>query len=393
MELLFYITCFFPFVKWLGIGGSSDVQPYCLIVTILFLIYYTVAGKKIVINRGIFNFYKVVVLGIFVGLAATLITGGSLTRSVRYLATYMSVILISLFAYLICKKNKGFDEQQIKIVINVYLVVGIIQRFWGDFLYVFIANARTTENRGVVGLASEPSFYGYTCIFLMILALDFKKNKVFYLVNLLFQICLLAKSSVTILYLGIFCGLLFLCSMKKISIKQILLIVLVVVLAIVGGKYYISTNSGQRIAFFINTFISQGNIKNAIKQLLGDYSVAVRVNDIRVCLEGFIHNFGIPNGFDTRKISSGYGSLILSMGWIGVAIIGYIFGFAKKAYVGKMGMVMAMFLSIIMFSAIQLANPPFAFLIGYFVYLGETGPREFVRRNRNNNEELVDVGE
>lgn len=372
MKTLFYITCFFPFIKWLEISGNSDLQPWCLLVTFSLVFYYGITGKKITISRKIFNFYKVIVMGIVIGLIVTiLINGFQISRSVRYLATYISLILISAFAYLFCKEDKGFDERKIKIIINIYLIVGIIQRFQKDFLYDFIANARTSENRGVVSLTSEPSFYGYMCIFFMFFVFDFKSNRNIYILNILFQICLLAKSSITILYLGIFGILLVIFNIKKINLKKVVVLVSLFGIVIVVGRYYLAINGGQRIAFFINTLISQNSINNAVNILLNDYSVSVRVNDIKVCLTGFMEYYGIPHGFETRKISSGYGALIFSMGWIGIIIIGFIFEFCRKAYKGQFSKILPLFLTIIMFSAIQLSNPVFSFLIGYFMFLDE----------------------
>jgi len=381
METLFYIVCFFPFINWIGIGGSSDIQPYCMIITFFLLIQYGLE-KKIILNRKIANFYAVVVLGIVCGLIATVVTSGfEFSTSIRYLATYISLILVSCYTYLICKNNEGFDEKKIKIVINIYLVVGIIQLFQREFLYGIISNARTTGNRGVVSLTSEPSFYGYMCVFFMILVLDFKKNRNLYIINLLLQICFIAKSSITILYLVIFIFLMVLFSLKKINIKGIVIAIMVMVGGAAVGYYYIINKSGQRMAFFINTILSQGSIKDVVSVLLSDYSVSVRVNDIKVCLEGFIEWFGIPQGFDTRKISSGYGSLILSMGWIGVIVISHIYIFCITAYDGLKKKVLPIFITIIMFSAIQVANPVFAFLIGYFMFLADK--RKMIEKNEN----------
>ena len=312
----------------------------------------------------------------------TVITAGlELSTSIRYLATYISLILVSCFTYLICKENEGFEEGRIKKVINIYLIVGIIQLFQTNFLHGIVSNARTTGNRGVISLASEPSFYGYMCIFFLILALDFKKNRNIYIINLLFQICFLAKSSITMLYIVIFIFLVALFSIRKIKVKSFIVILGVIFVGIAVGYYYVTNNSGQRIAFFINTLLSQRSIEDAMNILSRDYSVAVRTNDIKVCLEGFVEWFGIPRGFYTRKVSSGYGSLIVTMGWIGVIIISCIFRYCRMAYNGLLKKVLPLFLTIIMFSAIQVANPVFQFLIGYFMYLSER--RKLTKENES----------
>lgn len=371
METLFYIVCFFPFVNWLGIAGNSDIQPYCMIITFLLLAYYGMK-QKIVLSRSVVSFYVLIIIGMISALAMTLIIDGLVVaRIIRYLATYISLILVSGFTYLICKENEGFEESKIKKIINIYFIVGFIQLFYGNFLYGIVANARTTGNRGVPSLTSEPSFYGYMCIFFLILVLHFKKNRNIYIINLLLQVCFLAKSPITILYIAIFVFLVILFSIKKIDIKRFLVILGLIVVGVIVGYYYITNNSGQRIAFFINTLTSGRSIEEVGNILLRDYSVAVRVNDIKVCLVGFAEMFGVPYGFDTRKISSGYGSLILTMGWIGVVIVCCIFNYCRKSYDGLLKKILPLFLTMIMFSAIQVANPVFQFLIGYFMYLSE----------------------
>lgn len=69
-------------------------------------------------------------------------------------------------SYIYCQQDKGFNENKIKKIINIYLIVGIIQKFgYRQFAYELLGNARTTVNRGVISLTSEPSFYGYMCVF------------------------------------------------------------------------------------------------------------------------------------------------------------------------------------------------------------------------------------
>lgn len=371
MELLFYVFCFFPFVKWFGIGGESDVQVYGMIFSVIYIVYY---GMKSTINvsKKIFGLYIWIGVGLVIGSASSMVGGGlDLGLSLRYFATYLGLISISLAAYLISKKEGGIKELRIKIIINCYLVVGLIQRLlFREFAYDVVANARTTSNRGVISLCSEPSFYGYMCIFFMILALDFKKDKLFYIINLLFQIIFIAKSAVTMLYLLIFVGVFFICSLNKFSLKKVLLIIGIIV-AIVAISYYFLTskNSNQRIAYFIKTIITQKNVSSIIHALGNDTSVYIRFTDIWICIKGFVIRYGLPYGFNTKKISSGYGSLIYTMGWIGVAIIYKIANICYGAFPSsKLKRTLPFFLAIIMFSAIQLSNPAFAFLVGYFAY-------------------------
>lgn len=73
-EVLFYILCFFPFISLQG-SDSSDVQPYCLIYTIIMFIVICMK-EKICMDKKMYALYRVIILGILVGCAATIIWDG-----------------------------------------------------------------------------------------------------------------------------------------------------------------------------------------------------------------------------------------------------------------------------------------------------------------------------
>lgn len=379
MEIIFYFTCFFSFIKWFGIGNySSDIQPYCMIFAILIIARLSIK-EKLLINIKLWNLYMWICVAMGVATIFTIIDG-TFSGVLRYIATYVSLIAISYCSYYFCKRNNGIKEKYIKIIINAYLVVGIIQYFVNrTFLYSFVSNARTTSNRGVISLASEPSFYGYVCIFLLILVLDFKENKKFYSINLLIQILFLAKSSVTFLYLVIFFAVWGIYILKNVN-KKYLFIFLGAFIGLAGVCYYFfnsESNSSQRIVYMLKAVMNRD-----FKLLLNDTSISIRLGDIRLCLEGFIDRLGIPKGFATKKISSGFGSILYTMGWFGIIVILKIFTIIKGAFSDYRKVVMPIFLTIIMFSAIQVSSPIFAFLIGYFVFLG-TKKDLFLKNNPN----------
>ncbi len=374
MKIIFYLVCFFPFVDWFRLGGGTDVQPYSLIVSFLFILNYGMI-RKIKLNKKIVRFYVLIIVGLIIGTIFTIfIDGFKFDNTLRFYATYISLICVSLYSYLLCKKIDGFDEKIIKAVINIYLIVGIIQKYINSrFLYEIVSNARTSSSRGVVSLASEPSFYGYMCIFFLIYAWNLKKNKWFYVANLIFQILFISKSAITLLYLAILFGIWFMRYISKLSLKKIsLLIACISVILIVG--YYMLTSSafeGQRIVFLIRTLLTSRNIPDAIYILLNDQSIWERWNAIFICVKGFVTSLGIPQGFAVGKISSGFGTMLLTMGWFGLLIIIEVFRIIRNAYTGDERKIIPLFLIIIMFSAIQVSNPIFSFTLGYYMYINE----------------------
>lgn len=372
MKILFYLVCFFPFLDFLKIGLGTDVQPYALVVSIILLILYGIKNK-IQINRKIVEFYLLIIGGIFAGTIITVLFYGiSNEKILNHYATYISLITISFYSYLLCKQNDGIDEKLVKWTINVYLLVGIIQKYFNPtFGYEFISNARTTAKRGVVGLASEPSFYGYCCIFFLILVLNFKKERLIYVINLLFQIIFLAKSALTMVYLVILAGLIFVQYIKKLNKKRVYMILGSALLLGIICWWVLNSreNDGQRITWLLQQILSG---KNILRILESDRSMWRRVEYITESLKGFLKAVGIPNGFYKVAEASGYGSLLFTLGWFGAGIIIYIFNFTKNAYTEMLKRnVIPIFISIIMFATIQVSNPPFIFLLGYFMFLSE----------------------
>ena len=77
----------------------------------------------------------------------------------------------------------------------------------------------------------------------------------------------------------------------------------------------------------------------------------------------------MPHGFSAGKMSSGYGSMIYTMGWIGVLIIISVFNILRKTYVGEVYLrAIPIFLTIILFSSIQISVPLFGFILALSSY-------------------------
>lgn len=374
IEILFYIVCFFPFVVLGGLSNGSDTQPYCLLISVP-LSFFFIIKNSLKINLNAIFLYITIGIGIIIGIFIPAIYGINISSCFRYIATYIGMICISYVSYSLCKMKKNYNEKLIKIIINIWGMVGIIQLFFfRNFAYRIVANPRTSDNRGVISLASEPSYYGAVCVLMLLLVFDFKKNKFFYQINLLVQILFIAKSSVSVVYLLCFCSLYLIYSLYKRNAKHIFVLACILTVAfLILYRVVGNTGNGQRITMFAEILFKSENLNKALKMILSEKSVSIRWNDIIFCLKGFAEYLGLPHGFATRIISSGYGSVIYTMGWIGVLCIIQIYFIVKKAYIGQKKYetkVLPLFITIIMFSNIQLANPIFPFMVGYYLYRG-----------------------
>lgn len=373
IDIIFYIVVFFPFVKLLALNlaTGNGIQLYSL----FFMLFFCVLNfmqKKLKLSKELLHLYLGITISIVISMFFSYPTDSSQYFLImRYIAIYVSVILSSCVSYYFIRKNGGIDEKKIKVVINIYLLVGLIQKFVNrNFLYFLIGFHRTSDSRGEIGLTAEPSYYGYMCVFFMILSFEFQKGKKIYFCNALFQLIFLAKSSIGILYMVIWAILYVIYYMKRLSIKGIIITV-VAILGVVGGGYYILHSpffEGQRIVYFLNILLQSNGWDDMLENLSADGSTMTRFNEIAKCFIGFIENRGLPNGLNSEVVQSGYGSFIYPLGFLGFIIIGRIFIIMRNGYKGINRFVIPFFWSIIMFSLIQISNPVVGYLIGMCSY-------------------------
>lgn len=360
----FLLFSFFPFIQFFDFG--TDLQPYALVTAILYAIYNFVINDRLTLKLSAFQ-WRIS----FIAIAGILIVGilsDNAFGGFRDALAYMTILFVSYSGYVSFRKI-GTCEKLLKFVIWMYFVVAFIQKyFYSAFFYEIISGHRTSGNRGTPSMTSEPSFYGYTCIFLIFFASDFSKRRLFYIFLLLIQIIIFAKSAVTLLYLLIFAVLLGFNKLKTIDFAKILKILTIFVAGCFVFYLWIKNDSGSRISYLV-LFMMQKEMGLTDKVMYlyqTDESIFIRVNDIAICFETFIKSWGLPQG-STSRISSGYGSMLIEIGWLGIFMIVYAFKEVKQAY-GKLGFVIAATMTFMMFSSVQLSSPLLSLFYGYCMY-------------------------
>lgn len=373
LELICYIVIFFPFVKLLGINLATGdgIQLYSFFFMMMLSVFIC-KKKHFKIPKSLAVLYFWIYMSVVISMLFSYPRDGrDIFLVARYVAIYSSVITATYVGYFFIKQNGGIDEKKIKIFINIYFIVGVIQKFVNrNFMYFILANHRTSESRGVISVTSEPSYYAYMCIFFMILALEFKRQKEVYFFNALFQLIFLARSSIGVLYLMIWGMLCVLYCLRYINVKR-LCIMSVFSLITIGIVYYLlhsSAFSGQRLVFFLNILLENGSVEEKLDILLSDGSTFIRFTEIQKCIVGFFENLGLPNGLNTEVIQSGYGTFLYPLGIFGGVIIAIIFNIFCKGTKGMNRFVVPIFLTIIMFSLIQISNPLFGYLVALYVW-------------------------
>ena len=385
---VFYFFVFFSYIQILPIPLPipTDTQPYALLISIF--IFLVVKNKKMPIETAILIFpFLFSILLLF-------ISKFNFT-SIRSISNYASLFFISFATYNILRIQKGFSGSFLKKVIYIWFIVGFIQTFfYSDFLVSLLSRGLGTAGsggRGVLGLSPEPTFYGITCIFLLLLTyfnFDINKNKLL-IVLLIIQILIFAKSSMAALFLVVFATyyvLIYFFNLKKLFVFSVII-------------------SGFAISYKLLTFFDLFSFKQTRMYklailfiespsliILEDEGSYDRFFHILYSFAGFFQNYFLPHGFtlsvedknsilpqygeniswssEGARIMSGYGAALFELGFVGLLIPLSLnlslYKFYKNDF--KKFLLFSLFLNTILLTAIPLALPIIGFLIGYLLY-------------------------
>lgn len=352
------LVCF-PFV---GVNViNSDTQPWALLMAIAIVgCYWLFAGvwySNIYTNLLLMFLMYCMVVGI-----CSIPNMTSITSLVRSGANYATVFFVTIATYYVMKAQNGLKEKWIKLATWIWFIVGFVQKYiYSEFGYALLSHARTRENRGVISLASEPSFYGYMCIFLAILAIDFRKYRAFYLLLDFIQIVVFAGSAVSAVYLAVFAVAYVLVSVARGEAKGYFVLVSLIGL----GMFLYEEIPWIKDRFPNRIFQILYNICYNRNTLLMDDSISARFEDIINSFKGLVEWWGLPHGFSSTRIMSGYGAMGYELGIVGIAVTILFLAIMVNH---KNDIFVAIGITIMLFSAVQLANPLFSFYIGYCMY-------------------------
>lgn len=388
LYFVFLFAVFFPFVRVAPVG--SDVQPSAVALAAL-LVLGSTAGR---LPRVIAPLFVVMVGSVFIAIPT-----GMSGVAVRGLANYFSLFLISFATYALLKSEGGLSRGFLKSTVWAWFVAGLAQTFvWRGAFTQLLSNARTTADRGVVGLAPEPTSYGIHCMLLMLLVGDAFTGRTRLLLRgaLLIQILLFARSSMTILFLIVW-GLLHLATRagarRALIVGGSALAVFIVVLRVLVDLA--EKTKGIRVLELARLVVTTPSLI-----LVRDNSISDRVAAITFSFMGAAQHWLIPHGFAAwsqyilemgprmaryipyytvgDRIMSGYGAAIYELGFLGLVIpIVVTRSIALRYRDDRAKLVtIAVLLNLLLLTAIPLAYPPVAFLIGYFCYHGICRPSD-----------------
>ena len=348
------------------------MQPYALLVALpLFFAF------KVKINKLQLSLFFLLVLAFLVFLV-----GGISLITIRSFFNYASLFFISYVAFKVLRSKVVNFEFLLKSFILVWFFVGFLQVFYKkSFLTFLVSSARTTADRGVTGLAPEPTFYGIVMIFFIIFLLQMNlSNKKFYIFLCVFSIIFFAKSSMAVLFLAI---MFFLYVVTHASLKCLLIAFLALFFAPFISMYFLE---GSRLFFLITKLIEDPS-----GLVLVDASINDRFFHIFFSIKGFFDSYFFPNGFLSwnqyverqvfeyrdlvivewfsvgGRIMSGYGSAFYELGLFAVVVPFVIFVNLYSIYKRQLKkfFFFFIFVNVIMFSAIPIGFSLFVFYIGF----------------------------
>jgi hypothetical protein len=376
LEALLYMTCFFPFIQLVYIG--SDTQPYGMLISLLVIGVY-MGKERTMERRMVLLCMGEILMGAFALIGFEQISTYMVFRSYF---TYASLLFIPYAVFLVMKRQGGMNDKMIKVFIWIWFFVGLVQKYVNkSFANGLLSRASTNATRGVVGLASEPSAYGYVCVFMILFALQFKKNELLYIGLCLVQILLFASSSVTVIYFAVY-AVAYILNEILLRKKFVLVKITLLISCAAGGIYYIRNyvSRSSRIRILVDYMFDQPEF------LLKDGSIRRRILAITDTMGSFIEHKGLPQGLSDYKWMSGIGGILVEGGFISVFILIIIGIIIWKGYPKETRIFYLLGFMIMMFSSITFSSPVVCFYIGYCAYQGWLSNEE-----RNKIENTVDL--
>ena len=274
---IFYFGIFFPYIKVTPF--PIDTQPTALVASIF--LFFLVKEKKppLVLAMLLIPFIFALALGALDNFAFA---------AIRSILNYASIFFVPYATYIVLKKNNGFPQKYLIIIILIWLFVAFIQTYISSSFLSFLLPRMNTgfQGRGVVSLAPEPSHFGIQCLMFFILSyLNKPKDKLGLLLPMI-GIGFFAKSSFSLFIVAIFIlnYLVIYFSFKSLFVTLFLFF---------AGYYYIEFfQRGSRLFVLAHFFI-----KNPLGLFFLDLSATTRFLNIYFALRGFVENYFLPRGF------------------------------------------------------------------------------------------------
>lgn len=355
---LFLVLCFIPFL-FPNPVVKTNIQPYAAILgTFVFLFHHdalfnSVYGRNTAVILG----------GTFIVSLIVMLFSGISVESIRGIYNYFALFIVPCAVFIVLEELSEFPENLCKTMIILWFAVASIQFFvYRGFATQLISSVRWSfKYRGVVGLASEPSFLGITSFYFLHIVRKFRTQRFLYSALVLLMGILYAQSATGVIFIaGYYVVFLF----DMINNKKGLYAWTASIIALVVFFSYLNTKlANTRLNQMLDAFFNGG-----IDSVLSDGSASIRFNAISKALTQAAGNLFLPNGFGSR-IGSAYGGLLVELGFFAVPAILFIsYGFCLTFQKLRSRILYYLVVTVLLLNNTQIGNPLLLMVIGMNIY-------------------------
>ncbi len=338
---------------------TTNIQPYAAMVgSLVFLLGFGNLSQNFHWHNA-----SIILGGTFLVSIIVMFFSGVTIDSIRGVYNYYALFIIPCATIIALNSLKDYPEKTIKIMIIIWFSVASIQFFvYRGFATQLISGVRWSYRyRGVVGLASEPSFLGIACFYFLHIVRRFKTHKVVFSALVLVMGILYAQSTTGILFLaGYYVVFLF----DMTNTKKGMYIWMASIVAFIGFVIYLNTKLvNSRLYQMIDSFWNGG-----VDSVLSDGSANVRFNAIERALSTARDNLFFPSGFSSR-IGSAYGGLLVELGIFAIpAILLISYNLALTFNKKSTKRLYFIVVTLLLLNNTQIGNPLLLIIIGTNIY-------------------------
>ena len=374
IEYIFLFFICFPYLTYFQ--SRSDIAPYAVVfLTIIFLLI-----KKKSLPTELWTLFILFLLSII-----------SLILNFNYLAFlllagYFSIFIIAASTYFILRLNNRVNFKLINFFFYIWFIVGLVQTFVNnDFMTSVLTRHSTSPDRGVIGLAAEPSFYASTMLFFLIINYINNFRPLITFVLTFLSIVFFAKSITGFFILCIFIIFFFLFSFRvKTFLFTYLFIALLIFLTLKTNilvdtrlfdlmlkflndpimTFVNDESANSRIASIVSAFVASKNYYFLINPF-NDFSEQTSI--IYDKYSYYIHPYTFNQIAD--RTMSGTGQAFFNIGIFSILYYFIIYRLSSKCFKSKKkALYLSLCLFVLMTTAIPYTFPIFGFIFGLLAF-------------------------
>lgn len=335
----------------------TNIQPYACVFGVT-IIARELLAHRFSVKRSGSALFGVAAFTFVMSVLVMLFSDFS-TSAFRAIYNYFAVMIIPYAAYLSITSLGEFPERAVKALILLWFGVATVQFFVSrSFMTGIISGVRFSSSyRGVVGLASEPSFLGISCFYFLHMISKFKKGGAFFYAITLLMGVVYAQSAMGIIFIGAYI------LMQLVEVTNTRRGAYIWLGAFVAGiAFLIILNTamvGTRMHEIYTKFM-----KGGLDSILKDESAGNRFDALEGAILDPLKNFLMPMGYTTR-IGSGYGGFLCELGLFSLPILICISRAMSVTF--KRTVTRAIYFAVVtflLFNNTQVGNPLLLFVIG-----------------------------